>query len=119
MVMLFTRRLALTLLTAVTHCQVVKISAHQDLIGEFDRLRATLTEGPANWVPGPFETEMTTVTELSAETPFGRLSRYARVETGPPELHEGEVIVPISWQSLEGEELFPTVCGELRLHRVA
>jgi len=119
MVLLSTRRSALTHPTAVTHSQVVKISAHKDLIGEFDKLSSALTEGPTNWVPGPVGTETSKVTELSAETPFGRLSRYARVETGPPELRESEVIVPISWQSLEGEELFPTVYGELRLQRVA
>lgn len=97
----------------------MKISAQQDVIGEFSQLRAALTDGPSNWVLGPFNTQTAVVTELSADTPFGRLSRYARIEIGPPEIQQDEVIVPINWQSLEGEDLFPTLYGEIRLQRVA
>ncbi len=95
------------------------ISAHQDLVGEFSKLRAALREGPDNWMPGPFEDGTERITEMCADTPFGRLSRYARVEIGPAEQPADEVIVPISWQSLEDEDLFPTFFGELRLVRVA
>lgn len=95
------------------------ISAHQNLVGEFSKLRAALSEGPGNWMPGPFEDGTERITELCADTPFGRLSRYARVKIGPSELQDGEVIVPLSWQSLEDEDLFPTFLGELRLLRVA
>jgi len=96
----------------------VKISAHQDVIGEFNQLRAALTGGPSNWVPGPQESETATVVELSADTPLGRLSHYARLEMGPPELGEEQVILPISWEALEGEAFLPTLYGELRLQRV-
>lgn len=119
MVPMDARRLALPGLVAAAQCRVVKISAHQDVIGEFNQLRAALTGGPSSWVPGPQESETATVVELAADTPFGRLSQFARLEMGTPELHEGEVILPISWVALEGEAFFPTLYGELGLKLVA
>lgn len=95
------------------------VFAHHDLIGEFDKLRAGLSEGPENWMPGSFEADSEGVAELCAETPFGRLTRHAVIQTGPPELRKNEVIVPLNWRSLEDDDFFPIFYGELRLQRVA
>jgi hypothetical protein len=96
----------------------VEISAHQDVIGEFSMLRASLVEGPSNWMPGPYEPASANIAELSVEMPWGRLSRYARIDVGPPEVLKDEVILPISWEPLEDDDLLPVFCGELRLKRV-
>ena len=96
----------------------MEISACRHVIGEFSKLRASLVEGPSNWMPGPNVPASSNIAELCAETPLGRLSRYARIDVGPPEVLEDEVIVPISWEPLEDEDLLPVFYGELRLQRV-
>lgn len=94
------------------------ISAHRSVIGEYDKLRDALLEGPANWMPGMYESATGKITELQADTPFGRLARYARMEVSGAQIEKDEIVVPITWHSLEGEAFFPIFKGRLRLYRV-
>lgn len=94
------------------------ISARQTVIGEYDKLREALLEGPANWMPGMYESATGKITELEADTVFGRLARYARMKIDAAQVEKDEVVVPITWHSLESEALFPTFEGRLRLYRV-
>jgi hypothetical protein len=96
----------------------MKISAQRKVIGEFDKLSAALSEGPQNWMPGSFESAAGEIAPLAADTPLGRLARFARIDLGAPQIGDEEVVVPISWHSLEAEPLFPTFTGQLRLHRL-
>ncbi|HXN78862.1 MAG TPA: hypothetical protein VN965_08855 [Candidatus Dormibacteraeota bacterium] len=93
------------------------ISAHQKVIGEYDKLRDALLEGPANWMPGMYESATGKITELEADTTFGRLARYARMKIDRAQVETDEVVVPVTWHSLESEALFPTFEGRLRLYR--
>lgn len=93
------------------------ISAHQHVIGEYNKLRDALLEGPANWMPGMHESATAKITELEADTPFGRLARYARMKVASTQIEKDEIVVPLMWHSLEGEALFPTFEGRLRLYR--
>ena len=94
------------------------VSAHRALVGEFDKLSAGLAEGPENWMPGMFESAAGEIAELEAETPLGRLARYARFEVGLAHVSATEVVVPITWHSLEAKPLFPVMKGRLRLNRL-
>lgn len=94
------------------------VSAWKKVIGEHDKLRDALLEGPANWMPGMYESATGKITELEADTAFGRLARYARMKIDAAQVDEDEVVVPITWSSLESEALFPTFEGRLRLYRV-
>jgi hypothetical protein len=94
------------------------ISAHQNVIGEYDKLRDALLEGPANWMPGLYESATGKITELEAGTPFGRLARYARMKVASAQIEKDEIVVPLTWHSLEGNALFPTFEGRLRLYRI-
>jgi hypothetical protein len=94
------------------------ISAHLKVIGEYDKLRDALVDGPANWMPGMYESATGKIAELEVDTPFGRLARYARVKVASARIENDEVVVPITWHSLESEALFPTFEGRLRLYRV-
>lgn len=94
------------------------ISAHQKVIGEYAKLRDALLEGPANWMPGMYESATGKITQLEADTAFGRLARYAWVKVANAQVEKEEVVVPITWHSLEGDALFPTFEGRLRLYRV-
>jgi hypothetical protein len=96
----------------------MNVAAHRDVIGEFDQLYAALAEGPQNWMPGMFESTTAKITELEADTPVGRLTRYAKIEVGAAEVAGSEVVVPISWRSLEAQTLFPILRGRLRLYRL-
>lgn len=93
------------------------VSAHRKVTGEFDKLREALLGGPANWMPGMYQSDTGTVTELEVDTPFGRLARFARMEVGVARIENKEVVVPITWHSLEAEKLFPVFQGMLRLSR--
>jgi hypothetical protein len=94
------------------------ISAHQKVIGEYDKLRDALLEGPANWMPGMYESGTGKITELEADTAFGHLARYVRVKVAGAHVDKEAVVVPITWRALEGQALFPTFEGRLRLYRV-
>ena len=94
------------------------ISAHQKVIGEYDKLRDALLEGPANWMPGMYESATGKITKLEADTAFGRLARYARMKVAGAHVEKEAVVVPITWRSLEGQALLPTFEGRLRLYRV-
>lgn len=96
----------------------MEISACRDVIGEFSKLRASPVEGPSNWMPGPNEPASSNIAEVRVDTPVGRISRFTRVDVGPPEVLEDEVIVPISWEPLEDQDRIPVLHGELRLQRV-
>ena len=94
------------------------ISAHLKVIGEYDKLRDALLEGPANWMPGMYESATGKITELEADTAFGRLARYARMKVASAHVEKEAVVVSITWRALEGQTLFPTFEGRLRLYRV-
>lgn len=94
------------------------ISAQQKVIAEYEKLRDALQEGPANWMPGMYESATGKITALEAGSPFGRLARYARIQVAAAQIEEDEVVVPVTWHSLESEALFPTFEGRLRLYRV-
>ena len=64
-----------------------------------------------------YESATGKITELEADTPFGRLVRYARMKVAGAQIEKDEVVVPITWHSLESEALFPTFEGRLRLYR--
>ena len=95
----------------------MEVSAHRVVIGEFDKLSAGLAEGPENWMPGMFESPLGEIAELEADTPLGRLARYGRFEVGVAHVSPTEVVVPITWHSLEAKPLFPVMSGGLRLYR--
>lgn len=95
----------------------MQVSAQATVIGEFDKLRDALVEGPPNWMPGMYESPTGKITNLEADTPFGRLVRYARIQVANAQLETNEVIVPLSWHSLEAEAVFPVFKGRLRLSR--
>jgi hypothetical protein len=95
------------------------VASHVYVVGEFEKLSQALVEGPANWMPGMFDSATGEVGELEAETPLGRLARYARIELGAPQADARQVIVPISWHALEAGPLFPVFTGRLRLNRLA
>lgn len=65
-----------------------------------------------------YESSTGKITELEADTAVGRLARYARMKVSDAQVEKEEVAVPITWHSLEGEALFPTFEGRLRLYRV-
>jgi hypothetical protein len=70
----------------------MEVSAQDTVIGEFDKLRDALVEGPANWMPGMYKSPTGKITELEADSPFGRLARYARIrvtdaKSGPNEVN--------------------------------
>lgn len=65
-----------------------------------------------------YESATGKITELKADGPFGRLARYARMQVAGAQIEKDEVVVPITWHSLESEALFPTFEGRLRLYRV-
>jgi hypothetical protein len=94
------------------------ISAQVKVSGEYDKLRDALMEGPQNWMPGMYESATGKITQLEADTPIGRLARYARMNVGSPRLDRHRVVVPITWRSLEAEPLFPTFTGNVRLKRL-
>lgn len=94
------------------------VLAHRAVIGEFDKLSDALAEGPANWMPGMFESATGKITELEAHIAFGGLTRRARIQVGPAQVEKNEVVVPITWRSLEAEPLFPILKGWLRLSRL-
>jgi hypothetical protein len=95
----------------------MEVSAQDTVIGEFDKLRDALVEGPANWMPGMYESPTGKITELEADSPFGRLARYARIRVTDAKSGPNEVIVPLNWHSLEAEAVFPVFNGQLRLSR--
>lgn len=94
------------------------ISAQRQVSGEYDKLCDALLDGPQNWMPGMYESATGKITQLEAETPFGRLARYARMNVGGARLDRHWVVVPITWRSLEAEPLFPTFTGNVRLKRL-
>jgi hypothetical protein len=94
------------------------ISAQQKVIGEYEKLRDALLEGPANWMPGMYESATGKITELEADSPFGRLVRYARMQVAAAQIESDEVVVPVTWHSLESQALFPTFEGRIRLYPV-
>jgi hypothetical protein len=94
------------------------VSAQLKIIGEYDKLCDALLEGPANWMPGMYESATGKITELEADTAFGRLARYVRMKVAGAEVEKDGVVVPITWHSLESEALFPTFEGRVRLYRV-
>lgn len=96
----------------------MNVAAHRAVNGEFDQLWAALAEGPENWMPGMFESATAKITELEADTPAGRLTRYAKIEVGAAKVAGREIVVPISWRSLEAQPLFPILSGRLRLYRL-
>jgi hypothetical protein len=65
-----------------------------------------------------YESATGKITELEAETAFGRLARYVRMRIDAAREDRSEVVVPITWHSLESEALFPTFEGRLRLYRL-
>lgn len=95
----------------------MKLSAHRSVLGEFDKLRDSLVDGPANWMPGSFDSAAAAVMELQAEMPLGRLKRYAAIDVGTVHENANEVVVPVTWRSLEAERLFPEFRGLIRLQR--
>jgi hypothetical protein len=97
----------------------MEIAAHRYVVGGFEKLGQALAEGPENWMPGTLDSATGEIGELEADTPVGRLARYARIELGPPEVEPRQVIVPISWHSLEAAPLFPVFTGRLRLNLLA
>ena len=98
---------------------VMEVSAHRAMVGEFDKLSAGLAEGPENWMPGMFESPVGEIAELVADTPLGPLTRYGRFEVGVAHVSPAEVVVPITWHSLEAEPLFPVMKGRLHLYRLS
>lgn len=95
----------------------MELEWHEDLTGEFEHLAEGLAEGPANWLPGMYESPTGKITELQADTPFGELSRSVRVQLGMVERGKDLVVVPITWQSVDSEKLFPIFEGQLRLEQ--
>jgi hypothetical protein len=57
----------------------MEVSAQTTVIGEFDKLSDALVEGPANWMPGMYESPTGKITELEADTPFGRLGSLRQI----------------------------------------
>lgn len=96
----------------------MKLTVHRSLTGEFDKLRDALIGGPANWMPGMFESATAEIAKLEAEMPSARLTRYAAVHVGTVHENDDEVVVPITWHSLEAERMFPEFRGLIRLKRV-
>jgi hypothetical protein len=94
------------------------ISAQRKVSGEYDKLRDALLEGPQNWMPGMYESATGKITQLEADTPLGRLARYARMNVGAARLDRHWVVIPITWRSLEAEPLFPTFTGNIRLKQL-
>lgn len=94
------------------------ISAQRKVGGEYDKLCEALLEGPQNWMPGMYESATGTITQLEADTPIGRLARFARMNVGAARLDRNRVVVPITWRSLEAQPLFPTFTGNIRLKRL-
>jgi hypothetical protein len=94
------------------------ISAQRKVSGEYDKLCDALMEGPQNWMPGMYESATGKITQLEADTPIGRLARYARMNVGAPRLDRQRVVVPITWRSLEAEPLFPAFTGNIRLKQI-
>ena len=97
----------------------MELRAHEDVQGEFAHLAEALVEGPANWMPGMFESPAAEIVELHAGPGPGRWSRAARIELGDTSRHGGTVLLPIRWHAVDGEALFPVFDGRLRLHRRA
>ena len=97
----------------------MELHAHADVQGEFAHLAEALLEGPANWMPGMFDSPTAEIVELHAVGAPGRWSRAVRVELGEPSRHGGTVLVPIRWHAVDGEALFPVFDGRLRLRRRA
>lgn len=95
----------------------MQVSAQADVMGEFDKLKDALAEGPANWMPGMYESPTGNVTRLEADSPLGKLTRYARIRVDAAAVGTDEVIVPLNWHSLEAERVFPAFNGRLRLSR--
>ena len=94
-----------------------EVSGGTSLIGEFDKLRVALAEGPSNWMPGMYESPTGKITQLEADTPLGRLARYARIQVDTAQAGPNEVVIPLSWHSLEAEAAFPVFKGRLELTR--
>lgn len=95
----------------------LEVSSWTSLIGEFDKLRNALVEGPSSWMPGMYESPTGEITRLEADTPLGRLARYARIQVGTTQAGPNHVVVPLSWHSLEAEAAFPVFKGRLELTR--
>ena len=95
----------------------MQVSAQATVVGEFQKLCDALVEGPANWMPGMYESPTGKITQLEADTPLGRLARYAKIRVGPSTVETDEVVVPLNWHSLEAEAAFPVFDGRLRLRR--
>ncbi len=87
------------------------------MVGEFDKMSNALIEGPANWMPGMYESPSGKIAQLEADTPLGRLARYALIRVGTAVVGPDEVVVPLDWHSLEAEAAFPEFEGQLRLRR--
>lgn len=96
----------------------MEVSARSNVVGELDKLTAALVEGPANWMPGMYDSPNGQITRLEADTPLGRLTRYAQIRVGAAIEDSDEVVVPLVWHSLEAEAAFPAFNGELRLSRL-
>lgn len=94
------------------------IAAQRKVSGEYGQLRDALLEGPQNWMPGMYESATGKITKLEADTPLGRLARYARMNVGAACLERRSVAVPITWRSLEEEPLYPTFTGNIRLKQL-
>lgn len=95
----------------------MQVSAQVTVAGEFDKLRDALVEGPANWMPGMYESPTGKITQLEADSPLGRLSRYALIRVGAASIGTKAVTVPLSWHSLQAEAAFPVFEGQLKLSR--
>lgn len=95
------------------------VVARTSLNANFENLRAALSAGPAEWLPGLVETSLGQMTQLRAKTAAGALSRAARIEVGEPDQNPASVVVPIRWEAAEHPSLYPVFDGRLRLYRLA
>jgi hypothetical protein len=86
----------------------MEVSAQVTVIGEFDKLSDALVEGPPNWMPGMYESPTGKITELEADTPFGRLDRYARIRVADAKSGQNEVIVSLTGTRLRRRLSLPS-----------
>ncbi len=93
----------------------MQISARANVVGELDKLIEALVEGPANWMPGMYDLPTGQITQLEADTPLGRLTRYG---SALPQRLPTKWWYRSSGNSLEAEGVFPAFNGELRLSRL-
>jgi len=95
----------------------VEIHVDKDLDGSYDRVEATLREGPERWLPG-FERSGDTITgELRFQRAGIRISRRTEVSVGPVQRFADGVTVHVDWKGARHPEVYPELDGHVRVER--